>query len=317
MKLFRRRATILATLLAVAGATPGVAQAQSPSMPGAQPAPAVIPPTPRAQAEARDRFARGLALADDGDFDAAILELQRAYDLAPSYKILYDIGVISQQLKRYARAYEAYEQYLRDGGAEVPADRVEDVRRRVERLKERVAYLTVTSDPAGADVLVDDVLVGRTPLVTPLRVNSGQRKVSVKVSGHPMETRVVELTGGERKAVPFDLNSVTPAAVPARSVVPIVSWAVTGGLTAAAVTTGILAISSTKSYDDDIAAPNPSKSTVNSAWDKAHGFALATDVVGAIAIAAAAVSIYFTIKPPKPSRTSAFVALPGVVYGEF
>src|SRR3954470_7819868 len=51
--------------------------------------------------EATTRFERGLALYDDGDFDAALVEFNRAYSLSPTYKILYNIGKIERGKNDY------------------------------------------------------------------------------------------------------------------------------------------------------------------------------------------------------------------------
>jgi hypothetical protein len=295
----------------------GLARAQEPPAPAAGVSPAA--PTPAAQEEARIRFNRALALVDDGDFDAARLELERAYELAPSYRILYNVGLVDQQLKKYASAYDAFDRYLREGGAEVPAERVQEVSRRIAHLKERVAYLLVTSSPSGADVFVDDVPSGQTPFPSYLRVNSGQRRVSVKVPGKPSEVRVVELAGGEQRSVAFDLNA-TAAATPTKSTLPYVAWGLTGAITAAAVTTGILALTSTSHYDTVVNTPNTTAADVSSAWNKAHTFALTTDVLTGVAIAAAGASLYFTLRPSartQSPKTGGITVLPGVVFGTF
>ena len=51
--------------------------------------PARKPPTPEKMEEARERFERGLQLFDEKNFEAARVELERAYDIAPTWKLLY------------------------------------------------------------------------------------------------------------------------------------------------------------------------------------------------------------------------------------
>ncbi|MEZ4302901.1 MAG: hypothetical protein R3B70_48710, partial [Polyangiaceae bacterium] len=51
-------------------------------------------PSAKALAEARTRYEKGKQLYGEGAFDAALAELQRSYELAPSYKILYNIALV-------------------------------------------------------------------------------------------------------------------------------------------------------------------------------------------------------------------------------
>src|SRR5262249_35038574 len=128
-------------------------------------------PTAAAQNEAQERFQRGIELSQDGNFDAALLEMRRAYELAPTYRILYNIGLIYQQLKQYARAYDALERYLCEGGAS--AEHADDATKRLKHLEGRVAYLSITTSEPNAEVTIDDLSVGRTPLNHAVRVDSG------------------------------------------------------------------------------------------------------------------------------------------------
>ena len=79
---------------------------------------------PDALAEARRRHAAGRSLleANPPDYNAALAEFQRAYDLLEGhprrYLELSNIGRCYQGLGQYDRAMEYYERYLREGGAQ-------------------------------------------------------------------------------------------------------------------------------------------------------------------------------------------------------
>src|SRR5262245_24707637 len=73
--------------------------------------------------EARGRFERGIELYEEGDMDAALVELRRAYELAPSYKLLFNIGQVHLQKSDYASALDAFERYLAQGGENVATKR--------------------------------------------------------------------------------------------------------------------------------------------------------------------------------------------------
>ena len=99
-----RRTLALTTLLALTLATARVrADDDVPAAPPATEEPAHDPVSD----EARARIRRGLELYDEGDFRLALIELERAYQILPSYKILYNLGQVHFQLGEHARAHAA------------------------------------------------------------------------------------------------------------------------------------------------------------------------------------------------------------------
>ena len=76
------------------------------------------------------------------------------------------------QLLDYAAALQALEKYLHDGGGEVPAAKRSEVERELGKLRARVAKLEIVSNVAGAQVTIDDVAVGTTPLPAPVLVSA-------------------------------------------------------------------------------------------------------------------------------------------------
>src|SRR4051794_8980920 len=66
-------------------------------------------------AEARERFRKGLQLNKAGKIDDALVEFQKAYDLSPNWKLLYNIGQCSKHLGDAVRSLRAFEQYLAEG----------------------------------------------------------------------------------------------------------------------------------------------------------------------------------------------------------
>ena len=77
-------------------------------------------PTAAERAEAATRFKTGLDLFKDGDAQAALIEFRRAYQLAPNYQVLYNIGQVSFQLQDYPGALAALQKYLLEGGRNIP-----------------------------------------------------------------------------------------------------------------------------------------------------------------------------------------------------
>lgn len=168
--------------------------------------------------EARERYESAVKLYEDGAYDAALVELNRASELRPSYKIYYNIGQVRFAMHDYAAAMDAYRQYLAKGGDKISAARREQVQKELNALAQRVAKLSVETDVPGAEVFVDDVSVGTTPLNGPVVINSGIRRVSVRHPDYLPQNRRLSIAGGAQDTVKFALidraSAVTEPALP-------------------------------------------------------------------------------------------------------
>jgi Tfp pilus assembly protein PilF len=291
----------------------------------AQPRPEGAAPSRQELDEAQRRYKRGLELFNEGQYEASMIEFRRAYELAPSYKILFNIAQVNRQINDYARAVEFFERYLREGGSNLAPARVAEVQKELERLRQRVARLEVTSNVAGAEVSVDDLSVGRTPFAQPLLVNAGRRKLVAVAEGRPSVTRVVEVAGAESMRVPLDFAEVPdlarapppgvapapapvgPRATPAEAPpgagpqaapgprVPWLAWGVTGALAVGAGVTGVLALQAQSHFEEHRETFNTTRAELDDQNDKARRLGIVTDVlIGATAIAAG-VSLYLTL----------------------
>jgi hypothetical protein len=157
---------------------------------------------PDVAARAKDAFQRGVQLYEERDFSGAGVEFRRAYDLVPSFRILFNQGRVAVELHDYASALELFTRYLSEGDDQIPPDRQRELGQEIERLKTRVGQLTVAADESGAEVYLDDVLVGRAP-VAPFNVNVGRHRVELRTKQGRSELRVVDCPGQEVVAVRF------------------------------------------------------------------------------------------------------------------
>ena len=87
--------------------------------------------------------------------------------------------------------------------------------RDIEKLKARVANLEIVSTVPEADVTINDVSVGRTPLAKPILVSAGRHKVTVSKAGFTAATKVIEIASGDSLKVPVEpvAQSAAPTAV--------------------------------------------------------------------------------------------------------
>ena len=227
----------------------------------AQPAgPAGAESSPAKMDEAKERFTRGLKLYEDANYEAARVEFERAYALAPSWKLLYNIGYCYRQLNDYVAAVHALEKFLAEGGSEIGKDKVDEVNTTLTDLRSRIATIEVTTNVAGAIITIDDVPVGESPLKEPVLVNPGRRKVSASEKGGTPVTQVVTVAGREKAKVTLEITGPKTIVIEKKTdLVPYVAWGVTGALAVGAVVTGILAVNAESSQEEELKklAPTP------------------------------------------------------------
>ncbi len=294
------------------------------------PAVSVAEPKADEQVEARNRYKKGLELYEEGAFDAALIELQRAYDLSPSYKILYNVALVYLQLNDFAGSLRNFKKYLDDGGKKIDQKRRAEVEKEIGKLQSRVATVELSVNVEGAEVSIDDLDVGETPLDQPLIVNAGKRKISLQKSGYARLTKVIVVAGGDKKKLALTLESGSSGAAPPSSgkpdatgpsalgkpgpardtkddgpkrPVPWLWWGVTGGLAAGTAVAGVLTLGAQKDLDAKKDAPS-TKGELDDAASKTRTLAIVTDVllVGSVAAGGYATYLTFFAKPADPRK---------------
>jgi len=283
--------------LSVAPVTPALAQAArgEPSSAGGS------------QEEAMRRFQRAVALYDEGDYAASLIEFNKAYELAPSYKLLYKIGQVSYKLKDYAGALRAFERYLKEGADKIAPERRAEVLEEINVLRSQTGQIDVVTNVFGATVAIDDVVVGTTPLEEPVLVSVGKRKISVTAPGRMPVTRVVDVGGQESKKVAIDLPALvgeTRTVVADRpSKMTTWSWVglgASGVLGIGAAVTGVMA----NKAADDLTAMTYVGSTPDAAikdqQSRVKSRALATDILAGAAMVTLTTTLVWTFARPDP-----------------
>ncbi|MFO0679052.1 MAG: PEGA domain-containing protein [Polyangiaceae bacterium] len=270
---------------------------------------------PANTAEARAHFDRGVQLYKESDFRAALAEFRSAYKSAPNYNVLYNIGQTQFELGEYAGALDTLQKYLNEGGPSVPAARQKTVSEQIDKLKTRVGSVEITSNAVGAEVLVDDVPIGTTPVKDAVVVSAGRRRITVTKPGLVPLTKAVDVASGDKVPVNFELTEPPPA-TPAVVVAPrpetpppapttgprpyvVVAWATTGALAAGTVVTALLAKSSESDLKGLVDRAGTSRSELDSAQSDLKTKAVLTDVLGATTLVAAGVSLYLTLATGK------------------
>ena len=273
---------------------------------------------PNKAEEAKQRFQKGVELFQEGDFQGSLVEFKRSYELVPNFNVLYNIGQVYFQMQDYANALKTLQQYLETGGSRVTASRRTDVERDIDKLKGRVAPVVIRVSVTGAEIFVDDVSVGTSPMKDPVVVSSGKRRFSASKEGYNTARETKEIVSGENGDVSLNLtelkpgqSNVTPpppggaggagAGNPPpppeeqKSYVgPIVVWSVTGACAVVWGTLGGLALAA----DSDLETLKGKQTTAQALSDaasKPKNLAIGSDVMMALTIAGAAGATAWTI----------------------
>ncbi|HEY0991193.1 MAG TPA: PEGA domain-containing protein [Kofleriaceae bacterium] len=273
--------------------------------------------------EARSHLEIGIALYDENHFRGALVEFQRAYELVRSYKILFNIAQVEMMLQDYAAALDAYTRYLEDGGPDITPERTAQVIAELARLKDRVGFLIIQTAP-GAEVLVDDLPVGRAPLPSPVAVAAGRHRVTVNPPQREPITRVVDVPGRENVRVALALDAPAVASIeppsqkapeppsdggPSSAAPMYVAWSITAGL---AIGAGVFALNA-RGDANDLAALRARYPVTPDQFaaqrSKTVRAATISDGLAAAAVVSAAVALYVTLKrrrhEPRPTHASA------------
>jgi tetratricopeptide (TPR) repeat protein len=302
---------------------PAAPSAASPKAPTTTTQPATSP-SPEVLLEAKQRFDRGFELYEEGEYPLALIEFNRAYELVPNYRVLYNIGQVCIQLGQYANARRALEEYLQKGAEALTLDRRAAVKKDLEMLGHRTAFLTINANIEGAEVLVDDVFVGKTPLGPALLVDAGVHRVTVRRVGYLPKMGSVTLAGGDEQTISLALElqpEETQTIVVREQVVQdsseawmIAGWVTTGALVAGAIVTGVMGSSEADELEQLRAAYAPEyddlRGRIEQTKSNASTLFLASDVMSGAALIVGGLTLWITLDPPEPERPEPDVPRP-------
>jgi hypothetical protein len=215
-------------------------------------------PTPEQIEQARAHFQQGVKLAGETDFRAAIIEFQRAYDIAPNWSILFNIAQCHYELLEYAGALATFERYLAEGGTQVPLERREKVEKEIAELKGRVGRITIETNVAGVEIVIDEQSVGKTPLLEPAIVSAGRRKITASKDGYVTVTKLVDVAGNDALDIRLVLTAasrkddgsvVAPRMVPRSSTLTYLGFSLAGAGLAVGSVFGLIALNDRSDLD--------------------------------------------------------------------
>jgi hypothetical protein len=298
------------------------------------------PPDKAAIDEARRRYTSGIRLYEEGNADAAVIELERSYDTAPSYRVLYNIGIVARTRGDYVTSLRAFERYLADGGLDVPASRKAEVEKEIATLRGRIARIEITVDVDGASIAIDGFGIGKSPLAEPALMSAGHHTVLVTKDALT-RSQSVSVAGGDALKLPFVLAPKEPAAsAPAAPTEPPIAaapapsapspappppvapsrtpagvWigaAATGALAIGAGVFGGLALKSSSDLKDARFVGDQPGADVDRTKSHVQTYAIVTDVLAGSAVLALGITLYVAATSDSHEQTKTGYASPPV-----
>ena len=280
----------------------------------AMPSGAVAAAPDEAVEAAKQHFNRGVASYRDGDYDAALAEFEKAYETRPDYRVLYNLGQVQAERHDNAAAMKMLKQYLKEGGAEIDNERRLKVEQTLDEVSKRVGSVVVTSNVAGADVLVDGASAGVLPLAEPLAVNAGIREITIRKDGKTAPARRITVVGGDTVRIEVrlesdgalapNLSAPLPSASPPRTRVWI-AYGAAAALAAGAVTFGLLTQRANKDLDGDLGRFPGDRSRIDVDRSRVKKWAAFTDGFAAAALVGAGLGTYFLLADPASGESAA------------
>jgi len=125
-----------------------------------------------------------------GDYKGALKNFLKSYELKPHYKIKFNIGLCYQKTGKNAAAANELHLYLIEQGDDP------DTMKILEKLQEKTGILYIGVDTEGADVFVDKISYGKSPLNRAIYVEPGEHTIEVGAADGSVWSGTVDLQAG-------------------------------------------------------------------------------------------------------------------------
>jgi tetratricopeptide (TPR) repeat protein len=280
--------------------------------------------------EADRHFQHGVALYVEADYRGALVEFNRAYVLAPNGIVLFNIAETQYQLRDYAAALASFEHFLAETAQNDPHRPLAETNLR--ELRTRVGRLRITTVPVGAEISIDDKVIGKTPFAEPVIVGIGHMLVRASAPGRPPVARAVEVAAEDDVAVTLELLPMVSTSVrtqEASSSAPTITlterappaapkdysswrtagWVLTGLLAGGAITFGVLAYNASSDLQNARDAFPAKPTTIKHFSDNTVKFSTVADSLGVATLVIGGITLYSTLIAHNDAAPAASVAV--------
>jgi hypothetical protein len=152
---------------------------------------------------------KGLALARQQLWDAALAEFLRSRELYPTRAATRNAAIAQQRLGRYAESYHLYLALLREFDASLSPSERDTVERELTEVTAQTGEVGFSATESGVSIVLNSRLLGVTPLADFVRVNAGTHVARFSKGGFQSEEQVFTLAAGNRRLLTPQLRPLT------------------------------------------------------------------------------------------------------------
>src|SRR3984957_8849132 len=156
--------------------------------------------------DARRDYDAGKLLFEDGDYATALLKYQAAYDQTHDPRLLWNVAVCQKDLRHYARAASTLGRSLAEGGGLLSAPPRHDAQEFARAIAPFTVPTVIQVSEPGAQIWIDDTLVGQSPLSDKVALDMGTRRVRVKKDGFRLFDREFPVGGSAATTIEVTLE---------------------------------------------------------------------------------------------------------------
>jgi len=158
--------------------------------------------------EAKNHFTQGVALFDEGNFEAALAEFRASYNLFPNFRVLKNTSACLKSLFRYGEAISTLELYLKNGESKLKGPEKQEIQDAIDEMRSLLAPVTVEVRETGATIKVGDTVVGNSPLPKPILMDPGEHLITATLDGFTEVQSKVMIASGQAQKVTLTLEKV-------------------------------------------------------------------------------------------------------------
>jgi len=167
-----------------------------------------------------DLVAQGVELRRDGRDAEALVVFRRAHAIAPTPRVIAQLGLAEQALSKWPDAERDLSTALARSDDPWIAKNAEPLRKALLAVEAHLGWLEVTCDVAGANLRVAGANIGTSPLSLPVRVVAEPVAVEASKAGYAPLRVVVSVASSQHAKVDLSLTPLPPAPAEAKPDVP-------------------------------------------------------------------------------------------------
>jgi hypothetical protein len=157
--------------------------------------------------DAKADYESAKLLFSDGDSAGAAIKFKSAYDKSNDPRLLWNMAACEKNVRHYSRALKDLRKYLADGGDKLSEQDRAEAQELIKVMEPFTAKLKLNVTEPGAEVYIDDELVGTSP-VEPVVVDFGARKIRVRKAEFEEVTKEIPVGGAAEVAIDIPLAKI-------------------------------------------------------------------------------------------------------------